>query len=111
LDTETGPIDNRQQDFFSKVAATAPDKEAVPRKLIIATCSPSTAFGKVADAKTDFKATQAMQKLLGEKELPGGKELPEQERPQPFLPTGAPGSYDFSKTGDAQMKPGHCRLD
>ena len=109
LDTETGPLDNRQEKFFSEAAASVGEKD--PQKLIIATCSPSTAFGKVADRKADFKATQAMQKLLGDEKLPDGKKRPEEEQPQPFLPTGAPGSYNFSTTGDAQMKPGECRLD
>jgi hypothetical protein len=97
LDTETGPLDNRQEHFF-RHAGDEYHEDFPPKKLIIATSSPSTVFGKVADVKEDFKATQAMQSLLG--------------ADQPFLPTQKPnGKYDFSKTGDEQIKSGECRLD
>jgi hypothetical protein len=98
LDTETGPLDNRQKDFFAEITDTNDDDEVIPpRKLIVATSSPSTIFGKVANDE-DFKATKALKELFGES--------------QPFFPNKrADGTYDFSTAGDACIEPGHCRLD
>ena len=99
LDTETGPLDNRQLEFFrTLIKGERGEILPPPKKLIIATSSPSTVFGKVADEKNDFKATQAIKELLGPN--------------QPFLPTKRKdGTYDFSKAGDARMLEGQCRLD
>lgn len=98
LDTETGPLDNRQKKFFCSRGNPTGVEEPPPEKLIIVTPSPSTVFGKVADEEEDFKATQALTELLGPA--------------QPFLPAKRnDGTYDFSRTGDAQLKEGQCRLD
>jgi hypothetical protein len=98
LDTETGPLDNRQQKFFADITDTNDEGDVIPpRKLIVATSSPSTVFGKVAN-DDDFKATKALKSLFGDD--------------QPFFPKKrVDGTFDFSVTGDACMKSGHCRLD
>jgi hypothetical protein len=99
LDTETGPLDNRQQKFFAEITDTNEDGEVIPpAKVIVATSSPSTVFGKVANEEDDFKATKALKSLFGDD--------------QPFLPARrADGTFDFSVTGDARIPSGHCRLD
>lgn len=113
LDTETGQIDERQKKFFRQFCRTAgsdlasPRQDIVipPKKLIVATCSPTTFFGKLANPK-DFKSADAFGQLGIE---------------QPFLPTsvkkarevgealGIP--YDLTETGDRRLKRGQCRLD
>lgn len=99
LDTETGPLDNRQQKFFADITDTDDEDNVIPpRKVIIATSSPSTVFGRVANEEDDFKATKALKALFGDD--------------QPFLPKKrSDGTYDFSVTGDARIESGHCRLD
>lgn len=113
LDTETGQIDERQKNFFhqfctmvrSRPGIPRPDRVVPPERLIVATCSPTTYFGKLADPE-DFKSADAFGQLGIE---------------QPFLPkrdddnrgNGAGGGNppDLSETGDARLKPGQCRLD
>ena len=98
MDTETGPLDDRQHHFFADITDTNEAGDVIPpRKLIVATSSPSTVFGKVAN-DDDFKATKALKSLFGPS--------------QPFFPNKRPdGTYDFSTTGDACIESGHCRLD
>lgn len=102
LDTEVGRVDERQQKFFKGLCDPHPtDPEAVlpPDKLIVATCAPTTVFGKLAD-KEDEKSADAFAQL--------GLE-------QPFLPAedklkdGGPGLE--AATGDARLEDGQCRLD
>jgi hypothetical protein len=110
LDTETGQIDERQKNFFhqfctmvrSREGIPRPDRVVPPERLIVATCSPTTTFGKLADPE-DFKSADAFGQL--------GLE-------QPFLPKrdgdakGASNNPpDLSQTGDARLKTGQCRLD
>jgi hypothetical protein len=108
LDTETGQIDERQKNFFhqfcqmvrSRPDAPRPDRVRPPDRLIVATCSPTTTFGKIADPE-DFKSADAFGQLGIE---------------QPFLPkhqdgTGGDAPPDLSETGDARLKKGQCRLD
>lgn len=113
LDTETGQIDERQTTFFRQFCRMVrsdpalPEEDMVipPKRLIVATCSPTTFFGKLADPK-DFKSADAIGQLAIE---------------QPFLPEdidcarasgrrlGIP--YNLSRTGDYRLKRGQCRLD
>ena len=109
LDTETGQIDERQKNFFWQFCRTArsrpglarPDLVVPPQRLIVATCSPTTTFGKLADPE-DYKAADAFGQLGIE---------------QPFLPKDVKGSrrdngsYDLAETGDERLKPAQCRLD
>jgi hypothetical protein len=99
LDTEVGQIDERQRKFFRDLCDKDPkDQEAIlpPKKLIIATCSPTTVFGKVADPN-DGKAADAIGQL---------------GLSQPFLPEkDTQGKYNLQASGDAKMQEGHCRLD
>src|SRR5712692_10144990 len=93
LDTETGPIDGRQKNFFQSLG------NETPRKLIVATCSPTTALGKIAskEDKTNFKADGAFEEL---------------GIARPYLPDKkSDGSYDLTKSGDAKLNAGQCRLD
>jgi len=100
LDTEVGQIDRRQQRFFRRLGAKkfdAPDDIEPPSKLIIATCSPTTFHGKIAE-KEDYKAADAIGQL---------------GLSQPFLPDKKfdDGTYDLSTTGDSKIDPGQCRLE
>jgi hypothetical protein len=106
LDTEPGLIDRRQKEFFVTRQLNAQDAATVetdekktvrhPKKLIVATCSPSTVFGRVANP-ADFKATRSMRAL--------GLEVPfsphTKKHPKP----------DLTTTGDEKLKEGECRLD
>lgn len=96
LDTEVGQIDERQRKFFHALCEKDPaneEKIIPPKKLIVATCTPTTAFGKLA-VPNDGKASDAFRQL---------------GLAQPFLPkTGDPG---LDMTGDAQLEAGQCRLD
>jgi hypothetical protein len=96
LDTEVGQIDERQQNFFRNLCEVD-GKTYPPRKLIVATCAPTTAFGKMASTE-DKKSAGAFEQL-------GLEQL--------FLPKKRnDGQYEaFSATGDARMEPGQCRLD
>ncbi|HEX8187539.1 MAG TPA: hypothetical protein VF586_04255, partial [Pyrinomonadaceae bacterium] len=104
LDTEVGQIDLRQTDFFREFCdwdgrgrkdAPRPEQVEPPDKLIVATCSPTTAFGKLADPK-DYKSADAFGQI-------GVR--------QPFLPENLDRAadrgidlrvpYDLSETGDA----------
>jgi len=96
LDTEVGQIDERQRKFFAECNDGRP-----PDKLIVATCAPSTVFGKLAD-KDDEKCAKALAQL---------------NLSQPFLPddekskTGG-GQLEMSDlSGDAKLENGQCRLD
>jgi len=98
LDTESASdrtnlnLDRRQESFFRSLSMQG-GKFKRPDKLILATCSPSTVFGHLADAE-DPKVSKAMEALaLG----------------TPFLP--GEGESVLSGTGDAKLDPGQCRLD
>lgn len=114
LDTEVGQINRRQADFFRQFCdwegrgdpnAPRPKQVTAPERLIVATCSPTTFFGKIADPK-DYKSADAFGQLGIE---------------QPFLPEslddaedrgielGVP--YDLSQAGDERLSEGQCRLD
>jgi hypothetical protein len=101
LDTEVGQLDRRQGKFFRELGEKKQDGTddiVPPPKLIIATCSPTTFHGKIAEKK-DYKAADAIAQL-------GLK--------QPFLPDSekrADGTYDLSTTGDVKIEPGECRLE
>jgi len=101
LDTEVGQLDGRQGRFFREFGGKKEDGTddiVPPPKLIIATCSPTTFHGKIAEKK-DYKAADAIAQL-------GLK--------QPFLPDGekrTDGTYDLSTTGDVKIEPGECRLE
>ena len=86
-------LDRRQKHFFQSLCPTNGEFHG-PDKLILATCSPSTVFGRLADAE-DPKVAGAMTEL-------GLKQ-------QPFLP--AAERRDLSGTGDAKLSQGQCRLD
>jgi hypothetical protein len=95
LDTEVGQIDKRQQKFFKGLCGAAVDGEiSPPRKLIVATCAPTTVFGKFASAN-DEKAYDAIAQL---------------GLPTPFCPRQEPDG-SVTEPGDAQLEPGECRLD
>lgn len=79
LDAEVGSLDGRQRNFFRSLT---PDG-VPPDKLIVATCAPTTVFGKRADPD-DEKTSKAFE-VLG--------------LAQPFLEGGVP------------LKDGQCRLD
>jgi len=97
LDTESASdrlelnLDRRQENFFRSISQEA-GKFKAPEKLILATCSPSTVFGKIADAD-DPKVARPMKALKIE---------------TPFLPT-APSN--LQSMGNAQLDAGQCRLD
>ncbi|HKX26121.1 MAG TPA: hypothetical protein VJ302_00380 [Blastocatellia bacterium] len=102
LDTEVGQIDERQRKFFRDLCEddpASPGQIVPPPKLIVATCVPSTVFGKLA-TPNDGKAVDAYRQL---------------GLSSPFLPTesagAAIGGPDLQTTGDVQMKAGECRLD
>ena len=105
LDTEVGQIDERQKQFFRRFCLKeergGDEVITPPERLIVATCSPTTTFGKLADPE-DYKAADAFGQLGIE---------------QPFLPKDVEGSrrddgtYDLTETGDARLRPGQCRLD
>jgi hypothetical protein len=92
LDTEVGQVDERQQEFFRDLC-----KVGVPKKLIVATCAPTTVFGKMAS--TDDKKSAGAFEQLGLDQL--------------FLPKKREdGQYEsLSGAGDGRMEPGQCRLD
>lgn len=94
LDTEPGVIDRRQKDFFSKLKTNG-EQTGLPKKLIVATCSPTTVFGRVAELE-EIKATKSMCEL--------GLEVP-------FAARKAGDKPDLSTSGDAKLSEGHCRLD
>jgi len=113
LDTEVGLIDEHQQNFFRKIK-TGLYKEAVeewenspvnergekpelddfPQKLILATCSPTTSFGRFAQAE-DKKSAESIAQL---------------KLPQPFMPDDGDETIS-ERSGDAKLKVGQCRLD
>jgi len=100
LDTEVGQIDERQQNFFLNLCKTDPedgDKIVPKKKLIVATCAPTTVFGKLASPE-DKKAADAFHQLkLAQLFLPEKRE---------------DGVYEsLSTAGDARMETGQCRLD
>lgn len=99
LDTEVGQIDERQRKFFRDLCEadpSDPEKIVPPNKLIVATCAPTTIFGKFADAN-DGKAADAFAQL---------------GLPQPFLPDkDADGEPDLKRSGDEKLDAGQCRLD
>ena len=94
LDTEPGLIDRRQKEFF-RTLKTNGEQTDLPKKLIVATCSPSTVFGRVADME-EIKASQSMITL--------GLKVPFDMRNGGDKP-------DIKNGGDAAVDPGQCRLD
>ena len=89
LDTEPGLIDRRQKAFFTTLGD-------VPKKLILATCSPTTVFGRVAE-EDEIKATKSMLEL-GLK-VPFAPLKEGQDKP------------DLANSGDTKLEEGECRLD
>ena len=72
-----------------------PTNEIIPpKKLIVATCAPTTVFGKFATV-SDEKVYDAILQL---------------GLPTPFCPRKEPDGSE-TEPGDAQLKPGDCRLD
>jgi hypothetical protein len=93
LDTEVGQVDERQENFFKEDVVNSSDGK-LPDKLIVATCAPTTFFGKFADEE-DGKSAGAFAQL-------GLR--------QPFLPDKSKPSLSEG-SGDADLKDGQCRLD
>ncbi len=88
LDIEPGVLDRRQRKFFRSYRGE--DQEfTAPKKLIVATCAPSTVFGHLA---TDEDKLSKSLRFLGVK--------------RPFVP-----NPSFDTAGDHRFKPGQCRLD
>lgn len=109
LDTETGQIDDRQKKFFRQFCRPEraggedmrDDFVVPPDRLIVATCSPTTTFGKLASPQ-DFKSADAFGQLgIEQPFLPD--DLEKSKRPD--------GTYDLSVTGDERLKSKQCRLD
>ncbi|HEY8461636.1 MAG TPA: hypothetical protein VIM99_14700 [Blastocatellia bacterium] len=103
LDTEVGQVDERQEKFFRDLCDAHPhdgSKIIPPKKLIVATCAPTTVFGKLASPE-DKKTAGAFEQLGLARPF-----LPEQRGAQ---------TRDFESllrtTGDAQLEAGQCRLD
>jgi hypothetical protein len=95
LDTESGVLDRRQRRFFQTLA-NGNGKFKSPEKLILATCSPSTIFGRIAQ-DDDAKVAKSIDSL--------GLSLP-------FLPNkDTAGKPDLKTTGDVKLAKGQCRLD
>jgi len=113
LDTEVGLIDEHQQDLFQDIKrelhekavedwdkspkearGPAPDIDDFPQKLIMATCSPTTSFGRFA-REDDKKSAESFAQL---------------KLPQPFLPNEGSGELS-ERSGDAKLNKGLCRLD
>ncbi|HEX6624100.1 MAG TPA: hypothetical protein VF064_10340 [Pyrinomonadaceae bacterium] len=62
LDTDVGEVDERQRKFFREIEVErgrSVAEGATPDKLVVATCAPTTVFGKYADAAADTKAARA----------------------------------------------------
>ena len=125
LDTEVGQIDERQKDFFHQFCrwetrTAEKDAEGIkkgeqyrviapPDRLIVATCTPTTVFGKLADPE-DYRSADAFGQLGIE---------------QPFLPKegktadgevkgwkrGDPPPDLEKSSGDRRLRKGQCRLD
>lgn len=95
LDTEPGLIDLRQKEFFATLKTNG-EQTGTPKKLIVATCSPSTVFGRVADLE-EIKATKSL--------IAVGLDRP------PYATRNGGDKPNLSKTGDAALDPGQCRLD
>jgi hypothetical protein len=95
LDTEVGQIDERQAKFFRDLCDD--DQAYPPKKLIVATCAPTTVFGKFA-SPDDGKAADAFLQL---------------GLSQPFLPkkTEDGANDNLSTAGDEKLEAGQCRLD
>jgi len=100
LDTEVGQIDERQEKFFNDLCPNkrADGRSIPPDKLIVATCSPTTVFGKIA-SKDDEKAADALFQIgLEQSFLPKDEKRPD-------------GTYDFSASGDAKLDSQQCLLE
>jgi hypothetical protein len=115
LDTEAGLIDDHQTSFFEnikkrlhaqarnewkKLSATEkakrpePKLDEFPQKLILATCSPTTSFGRFARGD-DKKSAESVAQL---------------KLPQPFMPDEKDGTIS-ARSGDAKLEERQCRLD
>lgn len=123
LDTEVGQIDERQKDFFHDNFCTfeqrtnekGEEHEVVvpPERLIVATCSPTTAFGKLANPD-DYKSADAFGQLgisqpflpREEKTIASNNQPPEKKRRRPGDPP-----PDLTQSGDVRLEDGQCRLD
>ncbi|HEX7956300.1 MAG TPA: hypothetical protein VF508_05110, partial [Pyrinomonadaceae bacterium] len=99
LDTEVGTVDVRQRKFFQKLAseATGLGEDRAPAaldKLIVATCAPTTVFGKFPD-RDDEKSSRAFYQL---------------GLPRPFL---EPDKLETRADGSPEptLRPDQCRLD
>lgn len=96
LDTESPSdrprqnLDRRQMDFFHELAKVNP-----PDKLILATCTPSTVFGRIAVEDEPKVSTPQKALKIG----------------RPFLPDKTAPDPDLKTTGDAKLTEGQCRLD
>ena len=83
-------LDRRQEEFF-KGLSRAGNKFKEPDKLILATCTPSTVFGRFANPDNE-KVSKPLKTL---------------KISRPFLPENG----DPATTGDAALDDGQCRLD
>jgi hypothetical protein len=66
LDTEVGEVDERQKKFFREIKikdGRSIEEGARPDKLIVATCAPTTVFGKRADGEHDTRSARAFYQL------------------------------------------------
>ena len=101
LDTESPSdrseqnLDRRQETFFKTTSTDSDGNYKPPDKLILATCSPSTVFGHLADEK-DRKVARPQEAL---------------KLSRPFLPDKPAGQTDLTETGDMKLESGQCRLD
>lgn len=113
LDTEVGLIDEHQQRFFKSIKeklyekaledwenlppksrGQKPESDDFPQKLIMATCSPTTSFGRFA-REDDKKSAESFAQL---------------KLPQPFMPNKEETTIS-ERSGDAKLNDGQCRLD
>ena len=85
-------VDRRQKEFFESLSREMGEFK-VPDKLIVATCSPSTVFGRLADPEDPKVA-----KPIGDLGLA-----------RPFL--GEAGERTLAGAGDDRLSSGQCRLD
>jgi hypothetical protein len=86
---------DRRQEYFFRQLSTLDGSFKPPDKLILATCTPSTVFGRLA--REDDEKVAKPQKAL--------------KISRPFLPEKAAGEPDLKTTGDAKLTKGQSRLD
>ena len=126
LDTELGKVDERQRDFFRKINfqnglniegqnEVSVKERVTPDKLIVATCAPTTVFGKYAD-RDDEKSAKAFFQLglprpfLNPEEVRKRREEKEAEakKKQHLDPKG---EHKPDEEEDPELKEHQCRLD